>query len=474
VRRVVVGALVVVLLAGGYAVADAEDLVPGVLTLSAPTSPTATPRPTPTPSWPPTTAAQAVLAQASTTAPTPSPTALARQLSSIVRALGSHAGVDVMDVATGQTLYARAAATPRAPASTTKILTAAALLSAMEPDATLPTTVVQGRTTSGTTGAVTQVVLVGGGDTQLAVGAGSPLAVFGRAGIGDLATATAKALQNSGLRRVTVGFDDSMFSGPTLSPQWARGDAQQGLVGPVTALGLAAKAPRLGRPAPADPSLVTAQAFAKALGRAGLTTTGPVRRVRAPTGAPSLAVVRSAPVRDLLGFTLDTSDNTEAEVLARIAAHAAGRTASFVGAAANNIRVAAALGAPVTGTRLYDGSGLARADLIAPQTLAVLLTKTATAQRTELQVMFAGLPVAGYTGTLANRFQDTRTRVGAGVVRAKTGTLRGVNTLAGITVDADGRLLAFAFMADHGTGTTVAARELVDRAVSLLAACGCR
>jgi D-alanyl-D-alanine carboxypeptidase/D-alanyl-D-alanine-endopeptidase (penicillin-binding protein 4) len=106
--------------------------------------------------------------------------------------------------------------------------------------------------------------------------------------------------------------------------------------------------------------------------------------------------------------------------------------------------------------------------------LAVLLAKTATAERTELQVMFAGLPVAGYTGTLADRFQDTRTRVAAGVVRAKTGTLRGVNTLAGITVDADGRLLAFAVMADHGTGTTSSARELVDRVVSLLAACGCR
>ena len=179
-------------------------------------------------------------------------------------------------------------------------------------------------------------------------------------------------------------------------------------------------------------------------------------------------------MRDLLAFTLDTSDNTEAEVLARLAAHAAGGVASFAGVAANNVKVAALLGVPVAGIRLYDGSGLARADLVPPQTLATLLVKAATADRPELRAMFAGLPVAGFTGTLATRFQDAQTKVGAGVVRAKTGTLTGVNTLAGVTVDADGRLLAFAFMADHRTPALGSAAELVDRAAGTLAACGCR
>jgi hypothetical protein len=94
--------------------------------------------------------------------------------------------------------------------------------------------------------------------------------------------------------------------------------------------------------------------------------------------------------------------------------------------------------------------------------------------RPELRSLFDGLPVAGYSGTLVHRFSDRLTAAGAGVVRAKTGTLRGVNTLAGITVDADGRLLAFAFMADHRTVTLGSAADLVDRAASTLAACGCR
>jgi D-alanyl-D-alanine carboxypeptidase/D-alanyl-D-alanine-endopeptidase (penicillin-binding protein 4) len=210
------------------------------------------------------------------------------------------------------------------------------------------------------------------------------------------------------------------------------------------------------------------------LTRSGVAVAGTPRRVRAAPSAPSLAVVQSAPLSDIVAVTLDTSDNTEAEVLARLGACAAGGPGSFVGAAAHNVKAAAALGVPVTGIRLYDGSGLARTDLIPPQTLTTLLTKVATSDQPGMRAIFAGLPVAGYTGTLVNRFQDRLTRVGAGVVRAKTGTLMGVSTLAGVTVDADGRLLAFAFMADHRTPKLGSARELVDRAASTLAACGCR
>ena len=113
--------------------------------------------------------------------------------------------------------------------------------------------------------------------------------------------------------------------------------------------------------------------------------------------------------------------------------------------------MAADLGVPVAGIRLSDGSGLARSDLIPSRAIATLLAKVAGSQRSELRAMFAGLPIGGFTGTLAPRFLDVATRSGAGVVRAKTGTLAGVNALAGVVVDADGRLLAFAFMASHPT-----------------------
>jgi D-alanyl-D-alanine carboxypeptidase/D-alanyl-D-alanine-endopeptidase (penicillin-binding protein 4) len=77
--------------------------------------------------------------------------------------------------------------------------------------------------------------------------------------------------------------------------------------------------------------------------------------------------------------------------------------------------------------------------------------------------------VAGFTGTLATRYTDGA----AGVVRAKTGTLTGVNTLAGTVVDRDGRLLAFAFLASDTTDAQ-AAQSALDRTATALAACGCR
>ncbi len=61
----------------------------------------------------------------------------------------------------------------------------------------------------------------------------------------------------------------------------------------------------------------------------------------------------------------------------------------------------------------------------------------------------SGMPIAGFSGTLAHRYGLGTAAAGRGVVRAKTGTLDGVNTLAGVVYDADGRLLAFAFMANH-------------------------
>jgi D-alanyl-D-alanine carboxypeptidase/D-alanyl-D-alanine-endopeptidase (penicillin-binding protein 4) len=56
-------------------------------------------------------------------------------------------------------------------------------------------------------------------------------------------------------------------------------------------------------------------------------------------------------------------------------------------------------------------------------------------------------------------------------VRAKTGSLRGTTSLAGAVVDADGRLLLFALLADRTPGP--GARVVADRFVAALAACGC-
>ncbi len=62
--------------------------------------------------------------------------------------------------------------------------------------------------------------------------------------------------------------------------------------------------------------------------------------------------------------------------------------------------------------------------------------------------MLSGLPVAGFSGTLADRYREGGGLPAAGAVRAKTGTLNGVSALAGLVRTADGRLLAFDLTAD--------------------------
>jgi D-alanyl-D-alanine carboxypeptidase/D-alanyl-D-alanine-endopeptidase (penicillin-binding protein 4) len=66
-----------------------------------------------------------------------------------------------------------------------------------------------------------------------------------------------------------------------------------------------------------------------------------------------------------------------------------------------------------------------------------------------------------------------RADAGLGVVRAKTGTLFHVNSLAGFTVDADGRMLVFAVVAD-ATNNEWAAKGALDRIAAEIGRCGCR
>lgn len=74
--------------------------------------------------------------------------------------------------------------------------------------------------------------------------------------------------------------------------------------------------------------------------------------------------------------------------------------------------------------------------------------------------------MAGFSGTLSDRY--TGKSAGTGLIRAKTGTLTGVNTLAGTVVDRQGRLLAFAFLAS-GTTSPSDAQSALDRLATTLA-----
>jgi serine-type D-Ala-D-Ala carboxypeptidase/endopeptidase (penicillin-binding protein 4) len=364
--------------------------------------------------------------------------------------LGSQVLVEVRDVASGQVLASRGAATPAPPASTAKLTTALALLAVHATTDRITTRVVAGALPGA-------VVLVGGGDPTLTGAApGKPGAYADAARISDLA----RQLHGTHVTRVEV--DDSLFTGPAVSPYWAPEDVPSDYAAAIMSSTVDG-----GRDTPgaelrsSAPDLAAGQALAAELG------VHEVARGTAPQDARTLASVESAPIGTLVEQMLQLSDNVLAETLARQVALAEHRPASFAGAAAAVRGVLARLGVPI-GTGLVDGSGLAAQDRLSADTLDRLLLLAT--KRTAVLDM---LPVAAWSGTLAGRFAHS---AGAGVVRAKTGTLTSVSTLAGLVHDKDGRLLAFAFLADR-VGPTAAdtggAEAALDRAVDALATCGC-
>jgi D-alanyl-D-alanine carboxypeptidase/D-alanyl-D-alanine-endopeptidase (penicillin-binding protein 4) len=99
---------------------------------------------------------------------------------------------------------------------------------------------------------------------------------------------------------------------------------------------------------------------------------------------------------------------------------------------------------------------------------------TAAAREKSLAPVVAGLPVAAFTGTLASRYTKPPATAAAGRVRAKTGSLDNVATLAGVVETASGRVLVFAFAADRlPTRFVGAAARALDVAATALARCGC-
>ncbi len=395
-------------------------------------------------------------------APQPTAAGLAAALAGGLadRALGDAISVSVVDAGTGATLLDIAGQAAVLPASTVKVATAVAVLTGLPPDTRLTTRAVAGPLPG-------DVVLVGGGDVTLA----GPRAVPASppaARLVDLADQVRAALVGAPVGRILV--DDTRYTGPTIGPGWRPGYVGAGDVAPVSPLSVDG-----GRVDPAKVARVADPALAAGAALAALLAPGaPVVRGAAAPGAAALGAVSSPPVAQLVEAMLTRSDNDLAEALARQLAVAQGRPASFAGGSAAVQAVLDGL-LPAGSFALADGSGLSRQDRVRTAGIAALLSRAARDDAGRLAPILTGLPVAGFDGTLADRFRTGPAAPAAGQVRAKTGTLEGVSALAGLVRTAEGRLLVFDVTADAvPAGGTLAAEAALDRVAATLASCGCR
>lgn len=402
-------------------------------------------------------------------APTPSSTVLGPLLDEALATTAGDFTGTVRDALTGNVLYDRKGSDPRIPASNLKLMTAVAALKTLGADRRFDTTVLQ--KTPGT------LILKGGGDSLLAPGDGDPTATVGHAGIATLAANTAAALKKSGYTGpVTLSVDDSLFSGPTLNPHWLQGDLDAGQVAPVFPLAIygARFDPNTSvGDRPQDSAMEVAQVLAKALTNDGVQVAGVPTRGSAE-GASKIASVQSATVADQVEYMLQASDNYVAEVMARMTAVGAGKAGTYSEASATVQDLVAKFGVSMDGLVMADASGLAPEDRISANQLAALIKIMLTDSNQDLRTALAGLPIAGLSGTLGDRYMDKTTAGGAGLVRAKTGTLNADLSLTGYVIDADGRLLVFSFLGNNFADGSNAAKPLIDRAASILAGCGCK
>ncbi|MFG2048492.1 D-alanyl-D-alanine carboxypeptidase/D-alanyl-D-alanine-endopeptidase [Micromonospora sp. NPDC048935] len=389
-------------------------------------------------------------------------------------ALGSRVNVSVADVISGQTLFGKGADDGTVPASVTKLATAVTALAARGPGYRIPTRVVAG-TKAG------EVVIIGGGDPTLAINKKGYYP--GAARLDDLAAQVRTALGGTTPTSVTV--DGSVYSGPVYGPGWDDDIPTGGSGGAVTALMTdgARRDPGVAHGAAerfAEPDLAAGKSFARLLGvpsdavRRG-TAPAPAAAGGTPAAGTELGVVLSPPMIRLVDIMISESDNLVAEALARQVALARNQPASFDGGAAAMDAEVAELGLPADEITLSDGSGLSRNNRISPSLLTDLIRLAASPDHPELAGVFGGLPVGGWSGTLGERYRNTAgTTAGAGSVRAKTGTLTAVHSIAGLVTTADGRLLTFAVLTDQVPGGKETAQPALDRIAAALASCGCR
>lgn len=416
---------------------------------------------------------------------------------------GGKSSSAVLSADSGKLLYKSGAQTALIPASTNKLLTTAAALDLLGPGHTFTTKVVSSTalpeptpsstssadpdasatpssssspSSAGSPSASAQgkrsgkITLVGGGDPYL-TGARKDATVPGQASMEELAADTAERLQRAGIGSVQLGYDASLFSGPAWNPAWP--DGYQDVVTPTSALWVdeGRVSGSIG-PRESDPAKSAAEDFAGRLKKEGIKVSK-ITDAKAARKAAPVAEIRSLSLERIVEKLLMASDNDAAEVVLRQAGIAAKRGGSIEDGTAAVHKTLAGLHAWVSSTHTDDGSGLSRNNRVSAEALVKVIRLAASGDQPKLSALLTGFPVAGVEGSLRYRLGSDDAKGGRGLVRAKTGTLRQVHSLAGYAYTRDGELLVFAFLVSDAKSEWNAVVWL-DKVSAAVATCGCK
>lgn len=341
------------------------------------------------------------------------------------------------------------------PASNQKLITAGAALHVLGAEHTFRTRALAAAEPSG--GVIDgDLVLVGGGDPLLVT---DMFRVVDR--IADEQHPTrfedlAEQIVAAGITRITgsVVGDESRYDSARTVATWPERYVSQRQSGPLSALTVD-DGYRIDLPPPDSegppvwhrtdsPAAHAAQALHAHLAIRGVEIVGSATVGTADGRDVEVASVSSAPLSDVLEQFLVDSDNQTGELILKeldVQAGGAGTTDGGIEAVGDTLDDLGLARGDVT---ITDGSGLDRGNRISCDDLVALLDATGGADGT----IADALPVAASNGTLRRRFADTPL---AGELRAKTGRLDDVTSLAGFTPMAGDEVATFAYISNGET-----------------------
>ncbi|MBJ7393159.1 MAG: D-alanyl-D-alanine carboxypeptidase/D-alanyl-D-alanine-endopeptidase [Planctomycetota bacterium] len=385
-------------------------------------------------------------------------------------------GISIRDNTDGTILFESNAQNSMLPASLTKLYTAASTAITLDPDARFVTKVKYLNN---------NVYLVGGADPQLGTESNPT-----QADLADLAKETAQKLKEFNVFEVNVFIDDAIL-GPLQRPaDWEDTYFQSSEIHLISALNI--DDPSAPAKAPVDPSITTGQKFAFYLIKNNIKVNGFVNRKNAPKDAFELSTQYSKSVSQLIEDTLMISNNQDAEILARVTSLVSENDPSTKAATELVLKDVELLGISSVDNAITDASGLSRSNKISPSDLSEIIyksiknpviTKVNKGETSKFMItpilpitpdpwsVFTGLPTGHGLGTMKKRF-DENNSAGRGVVRAKTGSLNRVITLAGTITTKDNVFLSFAILVNR-VEEPENVREAIDNLLNELAECNC-
>ena len=377
--------------------------------------------------------------------------------------LGGGVTAYVIDANSGKVLVDIDGEQAMIPASTLKIFTGIAAMNVLGAQTRFETVVKR---------EANQLTIVGGGDPTLVSQTpenwrGKPPGSEQPPSLDQLADLAVAAIGQT-TDSFVVNFDDSLFADPEAHETWPDQYLRTGEVAPAQGL-IMDFGINDSEAVMKDPAKSVAQYFSDALTARGIPATLGERKVAGDT-ASVLTSIKSATVTDIVERMITTSNNTMAEFLAHHIGGANGEYTYESGAKATTEALTAAQ-IDLTGVTILDGSGLSRSNQASAKSLVSALSYANSSEGAAWSNL-SGLPVAGISGTLVDRYDVGEP--GRGTVRAKTGTLSKVVALSGTLVDASGDVLIFTFIANEVPSGTKQGEAALDEVVKALVQCGCR